>query len=324
MLENRARLQGAFVGAPGVSLALADALQPGDVLFDCGAFHGWLTRLGSAAVGPTGKIVAFEPSAARAVLARNVGHLSNVTIEPLAISETSGSARFKTSGNPSDQGSKLSDAAEGDLVQVTSIDDYARRTGVWPDVIKLDVEGFEAAALRGATEALKRVRFVVFEQHTEDQDARPILESHGFITRNVYTLADAWPQDTPCTDFLAARPAGRWWENVTMRLFKQIQMVAEGGVQVAQIELTPGRYLLKASVQASNPHQSVSMSITSPQLDALGKFSSGAEAHWLNRISGIPIDLSDAETVEVRISPFGAGADKTTITPGMLQILKID
>jgi hypothetical protein len=53
-----------------------------------------------------------------------------------------------------------------------------------PTLIKLDVEGHEAAVLRGLSAALAdpRCKLVVFEDHvTEDSEVKRFLRTHGFI-----------------------------------------------------------------------------------------------------------------------------------------------
>src|ERR1700678_2031950 len=37
-------------------------LQPGDVFFDVGAHHGWMSMVAARRTGRTGRVVAFEPS----------------------------------------------------------------------------------------------------------------------------------------------------------------------------------------------------------------------------------------------------------------------
>src|SRR5689334_16156257 len=48
---------------PYVTAALEPLLKPGAVLVDIGANIGYYTMLAAARVSPTGKVIAFEPSA---------------------------------------------------------------------------------------------------------------------------------------------------------------------------------------------------------------------------------------------------------------------
>jgi hypothetical protein len=70
-----------------------------------------------------------------------------------------------------------------------SLDELAYRTGGFvPDLVKLDVEGFEVKAIRGAERLLsERMPHLIVETHDEDLDAacRELLEEHGYTVEPV-------------------------------------------------------------------------------------------------------------------------------------------
>ncbi len=70
-----------------------------------------------------------------------------------------------------------------------TIDELAYRPGGFvPDLVKMDVEGNEVAALRGAQRLLsERKPHVIIETHSEDLDAgcRWLLEDHGYAVETV-------------------------------------------------------------------------------------------------------------------------------------------
>src|SRR5262249_33960355 len=77
--------------------ALRAAVEPGDVVFDVGANIGFFSTLLSQLVGPSGRVLAFEPepenlALLRANLAANGGH--NVTVVPCAAGAGAGLAGF--------------------------------------------------------------------------------------------------------------------------------------------------------------------------------------------------------------------------------------
>lgn len=67
-------------------------------------------------------------------------------------------------------------------VPMTTLDEYARQENLWPDIIKVDVEGYEAEVIRGAQRCLSRARFVIAECDTDDiaEQNKSLLTDAGF------------------------------------------------------------------------------------------------------------------------------------------------
>jgi len=98
--------------------------------------------------------VAFEPaSASRAGLARHLalnGLAPRVSVRAEAVSDATGTLMFRNAGTHGDN-RIVSGAADGAIeMPSVTIDDVCDREGLAPDVIKIDIEGSELAALRGA------------------------------------------------------------------------------------------------------------------------------------------------------------------------------
>jgi FkbM family methyltransferase len=134
--------------------ALKRCARDGATVLDVGANVGCYTLLFAQWVGTGGHVYAFEPAAAsRAGLERHlsINELSSrVTVRPEAISDRVGSATFVDAGTHGDN--RLVPVATPDTRTVRSltIDDFCDASGITPDVIKIDIEGAELAALRGA------------------------------------------------------------------------------------------------------------------------------------------------------------------------------
>ena len=133
---------------------LSRLLRPGDVVWDVGAHHGFMTLLAAARVGPAGRVHAFEPSGqTRAILARHIrwNRLANVAVHPFALSTRDGQAHFGGRGT-----SKTYALGAGDEV----VEVRAGRTLIAlgtcapPTFVKMDVEGAEADAVAGVIDAL--------------------------------------------------------------------------------------------------------------------------------------------------------------------------
>jgi FkbM family methyltransferase len=132
-------------------------LRPGMRVIDVGANLGYYTLLAARAVGPTGVVHAFEPDPRTApYLRRNIdrNQMTNVRIVQAAASDRHGQALFRESATASHSGlhRTMDDAAPVKVnVVTTRIDDC----DVGPiDLVKMDVEGEEPAALRGMSKTI--------------------------------------------------------------------------------------------------------------------------------------------------------------------------
>ncbi len=157
-------LEGAWERA--VTRVFLRALRPGMTVVDVGANVGWYTLLAARAVGPRGRVYAFEPDPQIAELLRdNVelnGYGDRVQVEEAALGATAGSATFYAAAKHRGNGSlvpglnQLGDASAEITpfdVAVRRLDDYgAADVGL----LKVDAEGGEANVFRGARETLAR------------------------------------------------------------------------------------------------------------------------------------------------------------------------
>ena len=149
-------------------------LQPGMTFFDAGANEGIYTVFAARRVGPGGTVWAFEPS--RRELERLQFNLSlndlTARVFPVALADFNGQAEL-TVGEPEHAGQNTlgAFAYEGfiverkESVEVRRLDDLLEENAPTRiDVMKLDVEGSELRALRGAVGTVERYRpYILFE-----------------------------------------------------------------------------------------------------------------------------------------------------------------
>jgi FkbM family methyltransferase len=146
-------------------------VQPGDLVFDVGSHVGdriaAFRRLGA-------RVVACEPNPPLVKTLRLLfGRDQSVTIEPVAVGAAPGEIELKinvdnpTVSTASRDFVKASEGAPGWQgqvwdkslrVAVTTLDALIARHGI-PAFIKIDVEGFEAEALAGLTQAVPALSF---------------------------------------------------------------------------------------------------------------------------------------------------------------------
>jgi len=140
-------------------------LRPGGVVFDLGAHQGMVAMILGTAVGPTGQVIAVEGSAhnARAAAANvRLNGMDWVQVVNAAVADRTGTALFGRGFN----GSVDETSGEGgsDRVPATTVDALAGECGM-PDLVFLDVEGYEAKALRGAAQVLRSAADWMIEVH---------------------------------------------------------------------------------------------------------------------------------------------------------------
>jgi FkbM family methyltransferase len=186
---------------------LEHIVKPGMTVYDVGAQAGFYTLLCSRLVGDQGRVIAFEPSIseARYLLEHvRINHLANVSVVQAAVGASPALSGF-SSGRAMCQ-NRLTVENDKLLVPVISLDSVALRP---PNVIKIDIEGGESDAVKGARALLvKHQPIVVLALHGPEH-ARfcpEFLRSCGY---RVFDLADAPVTGTPVMDEIYARPAAR-------------------------------------------------------------------------------------------------------------------
>lgn len=176
-------------------------LGPGDVrlCIDIGGNVGNYTAALLQAF-PGARVVTFEPSATNiAKLTDRFGKDARVTIVPAAASDRAGNAQL----HADTPGSGLGSLTKRDLsfrnlsfetseeVQTLRFEDYWRDAlaSAPIDILKLDIEGHELDALRGAGEAIAQTRAVQFEFGGTNIDTRTYFKDFwDFFTARGFTL----------------------------------------------------------------------------------------------------------------------------------------
>lgn len=178
--------------APEVFSWAEELVQPGNVVWDLGANLGLFSLAAAVRAGAEGEVLAVEPDPwlcglidrSRARLARGA---ASIEVLQSAVGERDGEASFLLSGRgraashlQSVPGTSQAGRSRGSIdVRVRALDSLAagRRA---PSLIKIDVEGAEALALRGALRLLEAARPVLLVEVGGDTAAEIGETLRGF------------------------------------------------------------------------------------------------------------------------------------------------
>ena len=160
----------------------------GSIFWDVGANVGFYSLLASKLVG-SGKVFAFEPAP------KNLSYLSkhlalnrvtNVEVLAMAVSDKNGSSSFEIEetgfmGHLSSGG--------GITVSTATLDSLVDEGKILPpDYVKMDIEGAELLALRGASRTFQRFQPVLFlatHGREVETECRRLLELWGYDCRKM-------------------------------------------------------------------------------------------------------------------------------------------
>jgi FkbM family methyltransferase len=197
---------------------LKQTIRPGDVVLDVGAFVGIYAVLAARWSGPHGRVIAFEPTPSSAAIARKHLAFNGVAPERVQLVEAAVSDRatratlHQYDAHATPYVNSLVRAVDTDAravthdVAVVTIDDVCRELKVVPSVIRMDVQGAEIQALRGARATIGAAPSLslVVEMHPQcwpafgvtEQDARETIRDLGLTARPLVEGEELFGRDT--------------------------------------------------------------------------------------------------------------------------------
>jgi FkbM family methyltransferase len=178
-------------------------LSPGDVVYDIGANIGWYSLLAARAVGPAGRVFAFEPSVSNAFYAQSNARRNgfpNITVVPAALTDEDGWLSFLLNGSLEGRLAKDDTerqaqrrarrgqpSLEREFVAAATLDRWLAQTGETPPtVVKIDVEGAEVGVLRGMRSTISTSRpALIVELHGTREEVADELDNLGYAHRAI-------------------------------------------------------------------------------------------------------------------------------------------
>lgn len=185
-------------------------IKPSDVVYDVGAFIGDHTAFYASKVAKDGIVVVFEANSdAWECLTANTRDLENVACFFGPVGDGATRGIMKTSTNA---GASFFEGYNGG--NRSERIDFLVAAGVRPpNLIKLDIEGWEVRALRGARETIaKHHPTIVCEVNagallragTSPAELHALLTSYGYTMRDLFTDEPWEPEDArPQFDIVA-------------------------------------------------------------------------------------------------------------------------
>ena len=136
-------------------------IKKGDVVLDIGAHIGYYTLIAADIVGDKGKVYAFEPDPKNfTLLERNVHEngYKNVVLVNKAVAEETGSLRLylNTENTGDHRIYKASDKRKSIKIQAITIDDFFKDKNKKVNMIKMDIQGSEVRAFKGALKLIRQ------------------------------------------------------------------------------------------------------------------------------------------------------------------------
>lgn len=176
---------------PKVAACLRAAVREGDTVWDVGANVGQFTSLLSDWVGPHGHVVAFEPvPSCFEALREHTADCANVRALNVGLSDTEAQLSMHVGEDPHATINTFLDTradTPGTLELTVHAGDELRRSErlATPNVIKIDVEGFELEVLRGLDRTLREpeCRELLCEVHFALLESRGYKHAPGEISR---------------------------------------------------------------------------------------------------------------------------------------------
>jgi FkbM family methyltransferase len=180
-------------------------LQPGMAVIDIGAHQGFYTLLAARQVGPNGGVYSFEPSPREQKALRfnlKLNRCKNVRIQPFALGSEETTSDFYlvnefNTGCNSLRPPDVQESTSKVTVKVRTLDKWIAEEKLKRlDLIKLDVEGGELEALKGAERTLRAKPRPVIMCEMENVRTAPWGYGPGAIATYLQELGFRWFQAT--------------------------------------------------------------------------------------------------------------------------------
>lgn len=154
-------------------------------IVEVGAHNGFYTLAMSDLIGDGGKIIAYEPNPSDAIIIQanaNLNKRSNIEVRVKGVGSLNSTLVFDPNNASIKKFNKKNNLTDGVLfnVPIVRLDEEIK---IKVDLLKIDVEGFEAEVLKGCQDILKSKPCLVIEIHN------PMLDAYNTTFEEIAELA---------------------------------------------------------------------------------------------------------------------------------------
>ncbi len=175
---------------------IAEYVAPGDTVYDIGANIGYVSLSLAKSVGPSGRVIAFEPVPKNVSCFREsirINRLANVQLLECAASDQNGEAVIRIADNLS-TASLVWHRDNSSAIELTittvQIDKLVESGDLdYPRFVKIDVEGAEGSVLKGMLRTVAAAKPVLFVECSDvgRETTWPLLKQLGYRCQSAIT-----------------------------------------------------------------------------------------------------------------------------------------
>ena len=178
----------------GVQDQILQHVKVGGVFYDIGANRGFFSLLAARLVGEQGRVFAFEPFPANVAQLKRLfaeNQLNTVTLVPKAVAQQTGTTEIFAQDTGTQADGVMATLLErpGDkpiAIETLTLDEFIAQHPA-PHFVKMDIEGAEVLALKGAQKLLAQPAPITWliECHSAqlESEVAELLQAHGYATR---------------------------------------------------------------------------------------------------------------------------------------------
>lgn len=182
---------------PHLQRIIREYVTVGDTVYDIGANIGYVSLSLAKSVGPSGRVIAFEPVPKNVAYFREnikINHLANVQLLEFAATDQCGEAVIRIGDSLSTASlvwHRNTPSATQFTIRTVQIDQLVDSGKIFahPRFVKIDVEGAEGSVLKGMERTVAAARPVLFIECSEAgrETTWPLLQELGYHCQSAIT-----------------------------------------------------------------------------------------------------------------------------------------